>query len=607
MDAARTRSGVTSVVGQRGNDRGFTGIGRRGLVRLMVLGAIAVLMPAAAQAQTSQRNIALELYVRGDEHKQIRESLTAAVAERSGVSLRVFDVAAEGEGQKRHEQICKHFKKTPADMVPAMYACSQLATAPTDAKQIAQKLDEMRTMTVYVRSGCPRCARTKEWLKTVTAKYPGFRLVYRDVVTDGSAQSEMNNVARRYNKSGVSVPMFHVCDEVQIGFDSPESSGRRLTAVLDKWTFEKKKPVEKASSREHTAGARRFAHERAATVQFRGGAAPRAKGQIAAAFPWTAMLLGQIEEAVAEQEDQTESEKAPDEALVASAADSDSDSFELPLPADVEDVALPLPGDVGEAAAGEDAAPASDEIRVPVVGSVRASRLGLPAFTVVIGLVDGFNPCAMWVLLFLLSILVNLQNRWKILAVAGSFVVVSGLAYFAFMAAWLNVMGMVAYEREVQVVLGVFALIIGAVHVKDFFAFKKGVSFSIPESAKPGIATRVRKIIMAENLLGAVIGAMTLAVLINIIELLCTAGLPALYTDILQNQNITGLSKYGYLGLYNLAYMFDDALMVALVVITLDKTRLQEKQGRWLKLISGAFVLALGVIMIFKPSLLQFV
>jgi glutaredoxin len=578
------------------------------LVRLIVLGAITLLAPAAAEAQTSTRTIALELYVRGDEHAQIRDALKAAVAERDGVVLRVFDVSAEGEGQKRHEQICKHFKKTPAENVPAMYACSQLVIAPTDAQKIAQKLDELRTMTVYVRSGCPRCARTKEWLKTVQAKYPGFRLVYRDVATDGSAQTEMNAVAQRYNKSGVSVPMFHVCDEVQIGFDSAESSGRRLTAVLDKWTFEKKKPVEKASSQQQTAGARRFAQQRAETVRLRSGFTPRAQGQVAAVFPWTVMLLGQVAPAAPEvEEEQVDAEKVPEEALVASAVEADSESFELPLPADVDDVALPLPSDVGDEVVGDDAAPAADEIRVPVVGSVRASRLGLPAFTVVIGLVDGFNPCAMWVLLFLLSILVNLQNRWKILAVAGSFVFVSGLAYFAFMAAWLNVMGMVAYEREVQVVLGVFALIIGAVHVKDFFAFKKGVSFSIPESAKPGIAARVRKIIMAENLLGAVIGAMTLAVLINIIELLCTAGLPALYTDILQNQNITGAAKYGYLGLYNLAYMFDDALMVALVVITLDKTRLQEKQGRWLKLISGAFVLALGVIMIFKPSLLQFV
>lgn len=111
---------------------------------------------------------------------------------------------------------------------------------------------------------------------------------------------------------------------------------------------------------------------------------------------------------------------------------------------------------------------------------------------------------------------------------------------------------------------------------------------------------------MAENLMGAIIGAVTLAVLINLIELMCTAGLPALYADVLVSQNIEGWRKYQYLVLYNLAYMFDDALMVAIVVTTLDKTRLQEKQGRWLKLLSGTFVLALGLIMLINPDLLNY-
>lgn len=586
------------------------------MIRFALLSALYLLTPQLATAQSPARAIALELYVRGDEHAALRDTLTKAVADRNGVSLRVFDVSADGEGQKRHEQICKHFKKVPADTVPAMYACAQLVIAPTDAGQLTQKLDELRTMTVYVRAGCPRCARTKDWLKTIEGKYPGFRLVYRDTVNDRSAQTEMNEVARRYNKSAVSVPMFHVCNQVQVGFDSPESSGRRLLAVLDKWTFEKKKPVEKTSNRPQTAGARQFAQQRAAAAHHRPATTQRASWGVPAAIPLPVWLLGQvaaeteIDDTEAEEPEPTpeELQELTDEALVATAVDADAGGFELPLPADIEDGGLPLPDEVGMEVDGDTNVPASDGFRAPIIGNVRASRLGLPAFTVVIGLVDGFNPCAMWVLLFLLSILVNLQNRWKILAVAGSFVFVSGLAYFAFMAAWLNVIGWFGdYEREVQVVLGLFALVIGTVHVKDFFAFKKGVSFSIPDSAKPGIAARVRSIVMAESMFGAIVGAVTLAVLINVIELLCTAGLPALYTDILQKQNITGAAKYGYLGLYNLAYMFDDALMVAIVVYTLDKTRLQEKQGRWLKLVSGAFVLALGAIMILKPSLLQFV
>jgi hypothetical protein len=219
-----------------------------------------------------------------------------------------------------------------------------------------------------------------------------------------------------------------------------------------------------------------------------------------------------------------------------------------------------------------------------------------------VGLVDGFNPCAMWVLLFLLSILVNLRSRARILLVAGTFVIVSGAAYFAFMAAWLNVFMLIGYLRPVQIFLGVLAIAVGSVHVKDFFAFKKGISLSIPDSAKPGIYVRVERIVRAENVIGALIGAIVLAVLVNIIELLCTAGLPAMYTQILSLQKLPAWKNYAYLLLYNLAYMFDDSVMVLLVTVTMGKRKMQERQGRYLKLISGLAIIVLGVIMIVRPG-----
>jgi hypothetical protein len=255
---------------------------------------------------------------------------------------------------------------------------------------------------------------------------------------------------------------------------------------------------------------------------------------------------------------------------------------------------------------GEDSTPhldaPADEIDAPWVGRISASRLGMPAFTFLIGLIDGFNPCAMWVLLFLLSILVNLRVRWKILAVAGTFVVVSGLAYFAFMAAWLNVFLFVGYLRWVQVSLALLALFVGSIHIKDFFAFKRGFSLSIPDSAKPGIYARVRKIVMAEHLYGAIAGAFVLAVLVNFIELLCTAGLPALYTQVLMLQEYPTWKNYAYLSLYILAYMLDDSIMVGLVILTLGKRKLQETEGRWLKLLSGLVIFALGIVLLFKPE-----
>jgi hypothetical protein len=281
-------------------------------------------------------------------------------------------------------------------------------------------------------------------------------------------------------------------------------------------------------------------------------------------------------------------------------------SDELPLPGDDlpigESNELALPG--AEDDIGSDEQP-DDLIELPLFGKLRASTLGMPLFTIAVGLVDGFNPCAMWVLLFLLSILVNLKDRTRILAIAGTFVIVSGLAYFAFMAAWLNVFLLIGYLRPIQIGLAVIAIVIGSIHIKDFFAFKKGLSLSIPESVKPGIYSRVRGIVTAEHLAGAVTGAITLAVLVNIVELLCTAGLPALYTNILMQQGYSSSVRYAYLSLYILAYMFDDSLMVLIVVWTLSKRKLQEAQGRWLKLVSGLAILLLGIVMLFRPELLH--
>lgn len=249
--------------------------------------------------------------------------------------------------------------------------------------------------------------------------------------------------------------------------------------------------------------------------------------------------------------------------------------------------------------------PAVERIRTTWFGELHAGNLGLPLFTIVIGLLDGFNPCAMWVLLFLLSLLVNLQDRRKMTLIAGTFVAVSGLVYFAFMAAWLNMFLLIGLSRPVQIGLGGIALLVGAVNVKDFFALHRGISLSIPESAKPGLYVRIRRILHADNLAGALTGIVILAGLVNLIELLCTAGFPALYTQILTLQQLPTWEYYGYLGLYNLAYIFDDSLMVTIAVATLSRRKLQERAGRWLKLTSGLVMAALGAVLLLQPKWLM--
>jgi glutaredoxin len=243
---------------------------------------------------------------------------------------------------------------------------------------------------------------------------------------------------------------------------------------------------------------------------------------------------------------------------------------------------------------------------LPLVGRVDVDRLGLPLFTILVGLADGFNPCATWVLLFLLAMLVNLKNRSRMALIAGTFVIVSGVVYFAFMAAWLTFFMAIGVSRPVRVVLAAVALLVGTINVKDFFAWGRGPSLSIPDAAKPGLYARVRGIIHAEHLAGAMVGIVVLALLVNLVELLCTAGLPALYTAILTSQALPRWKYYAYLTLYIGAYMLDDAILVTLGVVTLGKRKLQERGGRWLKLVSGLIVLVLGMLLLLRPAWLGF-
>jgi len=244
----------------------------------------------------------------------------------------------------------------------------------------------------------------------------------------------------------------------------------------------------------------------------------------------------------------------------------------------------------------------SPQVESELFGTLSVSRLGLPVFTLALGLLDGFNPCAMWVLLFLLSLLIHLHDRKRMALIAGTFVVVSGAVYYAFMAAWLNVFLLVGISAYLRWVLGSLALLMGAINVKDFIHPGRGVSLSIPDSAKPGLYARMRGILRSNSLTTSLFGVATLAVVVNFIELLCTAGLPAIYTAVLAQQGLAASAHYAYLGLYILGYIADDALMVTLAVLALSSNKLSERTGRWLKLLSGVVMLGLGAGMILFPG-----
>jgi hypothetical protein len=250
----------------------------------------------------------------------------------------------------------------------------------------------------------------------------------------------------------------------------------------------------------------------------------------------------------------------------------------------------------------DDGATRPTNVENRLFGNLSVERLGLPLFTLALGLLDGFNPCALWVLLFLLSLLVHLRDRARMAMIAGTFVLVSGAIYYAFMAAWLNLFLLVGLSTLLIWALSAVAIVIGVVNLRDGLRAKSNFTLSIPSAAKPRLYARMRAILQADSLLPALAGVATLAVVVNFIELLCTAGLPAIYTTVLVQQGLSPLAHYSYLGLYILGYIADDTLMVATAVTALSSRKLSESTGHALKIISGLVMLSLGLVMLFRPQ-----
>ncbi len=517
-----------------------------------------VLGTESAATRPETNIVTLEVFVRSDsKHSQDAvEYVRQLEKQRTGLHVEVHDVLEDDAARATFWELAKKFKaKKPG--LPAFFACDRAGFGFADAATSGRSIENLLTIRAFVREGCPHCQAAKRFLKELEQRWPAIRVELNDVIADPAAHRRMTALAKQYGQHVASLPAIEICGRFHIGYDTDATSGARLESILRKASD----PLRGIQVPDHTRQGRRKQRDRQLGLD----ATPilqLASIQVVGIAP---MLV---------------------------AADEPP-----PLPPVVEDDT--------EVVGPVETAPGPQGIQVPWFGTLWVDEVGMPAFTLAIGLVDGFNPCAMWVLVFLLSVLVNVRSRAKILAIAGTFVLVSGLAYFAFMAAWLNVFLLVGFLRPLQITLGLMAIFIGLINVKDFVAFKQGISLSIPESAKEGIYDRVRKIVSAKYLGVAVAMAVVLAVGVNIVELLCTAGLPALYTQILTLQKLPGWKNYAYLVLYNVAYMFDDTLMLAAFVITLSHRKVQEREGRWLKLVSGLVVLALGVVMIFRPSWLQ--
>jgi len=246
----------------------------------------------------------------------------------------------------------------------------------------------------------------------------------------------------------------------------------------------------------------------------------------------------------------------------------------------------------------------AETLTIPLLGSIDPESTALPLFTLCIAALDSFNPCAFFVLLFLLSLLIHTHSRLRMALIGGIFVLSSGIVYFVFMAAWLNIFLLVGTMRSITVAAGVIALVVAAINIKDFFFFEQGVSLVIPEEKKPRLFDRMRRLVRSPSLPSMLAGTVVLAVAANSYELLCTAGFPMVFTRVLTLREFAPSTYYLYLFYYNVVYVIPLAVIVAIFTVTLGSRKLSEWQGRVLKLLSGVMMLMLGTVILLKPALL---
>ena len=251
----------------------------------------------------------------------------------------------------------------------------------------------------------------------------------------------------------------------------------------------------------------------------------------------------------------------------------------------------------------------SDEnltISVPGFGKVNLKNVSLASSAVIIGLVDGFNPCAMWVLLFLISILIGMKDRRKMWAIGISFLLTSAVLYFLILMSWLSIVSKASTINWIRTLIAVLAVCGGIYNIYKFFTSKDSGCDVVDDKKRKNIFDKIKKFTKEKNILLACIGACALAVSVNIVELACSAGLPLVFGQLLALNNVKGIQGVLYTLLYVLFFMLDDLIIFIIAMFTTKIAAISTKYNKYSHLIGGIIMLIIGLLLIFNKSALMF-
>ena len=246
------------------------------------------------------------------------------------------------------------------------------------------------------------------------------------------------------------------------------------------------------------------------------------------------------------------------------------------------------------------------KISLPLIGEINTKNLSLPLLTVILGGLDGFNPCAMWTLLFLISLLLGMKDKKRRWILGTAFIVASALVYFLFMAAWLNLLLFVGFIVWVRILIGLVALGGGGYNLKEFFTNKDSGCKVTGDEKRQAVFEKLKNITHQKQFLIALGGIIVLAFAVNLVELICSAGLPVIFTQVLTLSDLPQWQYYLYMLLYIFFFMLDDLFIFFTAMLTLEMTGISTKYSRISHLVGGILMVIMGLLLIFKPELLMF-
>lgn len=247
-----------------------------------------------------------------------------------------------------------------------------------------------------------------------------------------------------------------------------------------------------------------------------------------------------------------------------------------------------------------------NKFKLPFFGDINAKEISLPILAIVIGFIDGFNPCAMWVLLFLISMLLGMKNRKRMWILGLTFLITSALVYLMFMVSWLKIALSISSIGYVRIIIALVALIGGIVNLYSYFKSDDSGCNVVNDKKRKKMFGKIKKLTSERSFILALVGVMGLAISVNIVELACSAGLPLIFTQILAINTLNPLQYWFYIFLYILFFLIDDIVVFTIAMVSFKMTGISTKYNKYSHLIGGVIMVIIGILLIFKPGILMF-